>query len=177
MVWQEYSDAVYVGQGVGSDAHAAEAELLDEMLDWLPHRYPDRFRVQRDPDGAALMVETLTPGYMHTFAVVEYAEAPLKLAALLVQEEFYLMVCATTCIQLTASSDSISGSHQKRNLVVQFPGSTHACLLDKEELSSMCGILCCNLVCAQMESEADPDDEQHPSGRCGNHRFPAFSPI
>lgn len=104
---EEYSDAVYVGQGVGSEAHRAEEELLNEILNWLPRRYPDRFSVQRKADGSPLVVRTLTPGYVHAFCVKHYAETPLKLAALLVQEEFYVMV----------------------------------------------------------ESEADPDDEQHPSGR------------
>ena len=103
----DYSDAVYKGQGVGSEAHAAEAEMLDEMLSWLPSRYPDRFRVHRQANGVAVSVQTLTPGYLHTFDVAAYAETPLKLAALLVQEEIYLMI----------------------------------------------------------ESEADPSDEQHPSGR------------
>jgi predicted heme/steroid binding protein len=104
---EEYSDAVYVGQGVGSEAHAAEVEVLDEMLAWLPKRYPDRFRVHRQVDGSVLSVQTLTPGYLHTFNIADFAETPLKLAALLVQEEFYLMI----------------------------------------------------------ESDADPNDEQHPSGR------------
>lgn len=87
----EFSDAVYVGQGTGTEAHAAEAELLAEVLEWLPARYPDRFNVHRI-GGVIASVETLTAGYQHTFTVADYADAPLKLAALLVQEEFYLMI-------------------------------------------------------------------------------------
>ena len=74
-----------------------QAELLAEMLAWLPERYPvwatplaparcgssklapvvfwqERFRVERSADGAAQVVHTLTPGYVHAFAVAEYAD-------------------------------------------------------------------------------------------------------
>ena len=48
--------------------------------------------MERDGDGAAQVVHTLTPGYVHAFAVAEYADRPLVLCGLLVQEEFYLMM-------------------------------------------------------------------------------------
>ena len=48
--------------------------------------------MERSADGAAQVVHTLTPGYVHAFAVAEYADRPLVLCGLLVQEEFYLMM-------------------------------------------------------------------------------------
>ena len=37
---EEFAPQCYLGGGVGSATQAAEAELLGEMLAWLPERYP-----------------------------------------------------------------------------------------------------------------------------------------
>ena len=37
---EEFAPQCYLGGGVGSATQAAEAELLAEMLAWLPERYP-----------------------------------------------------------------------------------------------------------------------------------------
>ena len=65
----------------------AQLELLHLLLDWLPVRYPTRFAV----DWGAGTVRTLTEGYRHTFLVADYAQRPIHLCAMLVQEELALM--------------------------------------------------------------------------------------
>ena len=66
---------------------AAEQEVLDLMLEWLPRRHPDRFAV--DPDGVTIC--TLTPGYEHSFTVADFTKSPLRLCGMLVQEDLYLL--------------------------------------------------------------------------------------
>ena len=65
----------------------AQLELLHLLLEWLPVRYPTRFVV----DWGAGTVRTLTEGYLHTFLVADYAQCPIRLCCMLVQEEFALM--------------------------------------------------------------------------------------
>lgn len=65
----------------------AQLELLHLLLEWLPVRYPTRFAV----DWGAGTVRTLTEGYLHTFLVADYAQCPVRLCCMLVQEELALM--------------------------------------------------------------------------------------
>ena len=65
----------------------AQAELLRLMLDWLCRRYPARFAV----DWGAGVAQTLTEGYRHTFRLADFAGCPVRLCAMLVQEELALM--------------------------------------------------------------------------------------
>merc|ERR1719379_2561501 len=64
---------------------AAQTEVLHLVLAWLIERYPTRFRWL---DGA---VETLTDGYCHRFVLSDYEDQPLLLAALLIQDDLYIM--------------------------------------------------------------------------------------
>lgn len=80
----QHQDKVAVG---GPDSVGAQLELLEILMEWLPRRYPTRFAV----DWAAGTVETLTPGYTHTFRISDYAHRPIVLCGLLVQEELLLM--------------------------------------------------------------------------------------
>eukprot|EP01045_Picozoa_sp_COSAG04_P006232 COSAG04_NODE_302_length_17393_cov_6.251417_21_plen_189_part_00 len=57
------------------------------MLDWLCRRYPARFAV----DWEAGVAETLTEGYRHSFRLADFAGCPVRLCAMLVQEELALM--------------------------------------------------------------------------------------
>lgn len=50
----------------------AQLELVHMILDWLPQRYPTRFAI----DWASGTVQTLTPGYTHTFLVSDYVSTP-----------------------------------------------------------------------------------------------------
>ena len=63
----------------------AEQELLALLVPWLLEHYSDRFAVA---DGA---VQTLTEGYRRRFVLAEWADRPLVLAGLLVQEDWYLL--------------------------------------------------------------------------------------
>ena len=78
----------------------AEQEVLEDVITWCCDRYPDRFSVVTsstngtdDSNGSAIVsVSTHTPGYERTFIVSEYSSEPLRLAGMLVQEDFYLLV-------------------------------------------------------------------------------------
>lgn len=69
------------------DVIAAEREVLDMVLDWLSQHEPARFKVI----AGGLEVQTLTPGYQHAFKISDFERCPMKLAALLVQEDLVLM--------------------------------------------------------------------------------------
>lgn len=66
---------------------AGQQEVLDMMLEWLPRHHPDRFVY----DASTGIVHTTTPGYMRDFAVDDFAAEPLRLCAMLVQEDLYLL--------------------------------------------------------------------------------------
>ena len=78
----------------------AEQEVLDDVITWCCDRYPDRFSIVTgttngtdDVSGGAIVsVSTHTPGYERTFIVSDYRSEPLRLAGMLVQEDFYLLV-------------------------------------------------------------------------------------
>lgn len=79
----------------------AEQEVLDDVIAWCCDRYPDRFSVVTESkttgavggsSGAIVSVSTHTPGYERTFSISDYSSEPLRLAGMLVQEDFYLLV-------------------------------------------------------------------------------------
>lgn len=98
-LYRDHRPKVYV---TTVDSVSAEQEVLELVLDWLARRYPKRFRMST-VDGseyaagtgghAVASVETLTPGYRHTFLPRddEWAKQPLVLVGMLVQEDFYLL--------------------------------------------------------------------------------------
>lgn len=67
------------------DVVAAEQEVQDMVLQWMEKHAPDRFNIGVDE------VRTLTPGYEHQFRFADFADCPLKLVALLIQEDVVLM--------------------------------------------------------------------------------------
>ena len=85
----EHAEAVYVCDPL---AIRAERETLAMTLEFLERRYPDRFELHREqPEGEVHRVTTLTPGYLHSFLLSDWAAAPLRLVGMLVQEDFYLL--------------------------------------------------------------------------------------
>ena len=68
------------------ESWGAEDEVLHDVINWCCARHPDRFSAD------ASTVSTHTAGYERTFMLVDYAEQPLRLAGMLVQEDFYLLV-------------------------------------------------------------------------------------
>jgi len=66
-------------------AVAAEAEVLEMVIEFVLRRYPTRFAMLDGGDAIA----TLSEGYEHTFVLADWAEEPLKLAGMLVQEDMY----------------------------------------------------------------------------------------
>ena len=64
-------------------AVAAEAEVLEMVIEFVLRRYPTRFAMLDGGDAIA----TLSEGYEHTFVLADWAEEPLKLAGMLVQED------------------------------------------------------------------------------------------
>ena len=66
---------------------SAQREVLDMIMEWLPRTHPTRFHVDVDSGTVA----TTTPGYERVFAVADFASQPLRLCALLVQEDMFLM--------------------------------------------------------------------------------------
>jgi hypothetical protein len=83
-----YSERVYVGSAEAwrAETVAAEQEVLEAVLAFVLERYPSRFE-RRGADTVA----TTTPGYERAFRVADFVDQPLRLAALLVQEDFFLM--------------------------------------------------------------------------------------
>ena len=73
------------------ESNAAEQEVLGDVIAFVEQRYPTRFRVTRNNHGDATTVDTLTPGYIHSWLLADFAAEPLRLAGLLVQEDFYLL--------------------------------------------------------------------------------------
>eukprot|EP00401_Gymnodinium_catenatum_P005565 CAMPEP_0117586024 /NCGR_PEP_ID=MMETSP0784-20121206/68486_1 /TAXON_ID=39447 /ORGANISM="" /LENGTH=534 /DNA_ID=CAMNT_0005387067 /DNA_START=1 /DNA_END=1601 /DNA_ORIENTATION=- len=67
------------------DVVDAEQEVLGMVLQWLETHAPDRFSIGVDS------VRTLTPGYEHCFRFDDFADCPLRLVALLIQEDVVLM--------------------------------------------------------------------------------------
>ena len=50
------------------------------VLEWLPRQYPARFRLHRAAGGGAVQrVQTLSPGYQHTFLVADFVHSPQTL--------------------------------------------------------------------------------------------------
>jgi hypothetical protein len=96
-LYSEHADKVYV---TAPESVAAEQEVLELVLEWLAGRYPERFRMASadgreqtagTSGGGVAEVQTLTPGYEHTFEVAAWAARPLVLVGMLVQEDFYLL--------------------------------------------------------------------------------------
>jgi len=56
-------------------------------IDFLLQHFPTRFALSED----GRTVRTLSAGYEHSFALDEWAETPLKLLGLLIQEDCYLL--------------------------------------------------------------------------------------
>jgi cytochrome b involved in lipid metabolism len=95
------------------ESREGEQAVLSDVIAWAVARHPGRFSAVTaaarrhhssssssgnhsssrvlNPD-AFVSVSTLTPGYEHTFELADFAAEPLRLAGLLVQEDFYLMV-------------------------------------------------------------------------------------
>eukprot|EP00931_Biecheleriopsis_adriatica_P063178 TRINITY_DN38225_c0_g1_i1.p1 TRINITY_DN38225_c0_g1~~TRINITY_DN38225_c0_g1_i1.p1 ORF type:complete len:579 (-),score=104.17 TRINITY_DN38225_c0_g1_i1:131-1867(-) len=65
----------------------AQLELLEMMLEWLPHYHPDKFKY----DSVNSQIHTLTPGYIRCFNVKDFKQEPLLLCGLLIQEDLYLL--------------------------------------------------------------------------------------
>ena len=65
------------------DTLEAQAEVLDRLLDYLPKRYPDLWRV----DGNEV---TIVPAGL-TYRLDEFAERPLELACRLIQDDLVIM--------------------------------------------------------------------------------------
>lgn len=68
------------------ESREAEEEVLHAVIDWCCARHPERFSTANGT------VSTYTVGYERTFQLADYAEQPLRLAGMLVQEDFYLLV-------------------------------------------------------------------------------------
>jgi len=69
------------------DSVDAQEEALELVLEWLLAAHSDRFKVCPETGD----VQTLTPGYEHTFERRLFRQEPLKLASQLVQEDIILM--------------------------------------------------------------------------------------
>lgn len=65
----------------------AQAECLEMLLDYLPKRYPQLYRVAGDGDARTISVATTG----ETHAVADFAACPLELCARIVQEDLVLM--------------------------------------------------------------------------------------
>ena len=68
---------------------AAEHEVLATLLDHLEDHFTEDYRITRDSAGVPVAVVCLTVD--EEFAVADYAECPLRLAGMLVQEDFILL--------------------------------------------------------------------------------------
>ena len=79
--------SVGAAQTVASDPASlgAQTEALELLLEWLPRRYPARFRLHRDKDGAVERVQTLSAGYERMFYVPDFTACPLRLMGQLVR--------------------------------------------------------------------------------------------
>ena len=75
-------------------AKAAEAEVLEMVIEFVLRRYPTRFAMvdaHTEAGGSSPAIATLSDGYEHTFILSDFADEPLKLAGMLVQEDMYLL--------------------------------------------------------------------------------------
>lgn len=87
-------------------AKAAEAEVLEMIIEFVLRRYPTRFRML---DGGSA-IATLSEGYEHTFVLADWEEEPLKLAGMLVQEDMYLLPLMSLFIgQVVSLTDLFAG--------------------------------------------------------------------
>ena len=104
------------------ESQQAEQEVLDDVIEWCCRRYPDRFSCSScgSSPGTTSTVSTHTAGYERTFVVSDYADEPLRLAGMLVQEDFYLLVeddvdQTTTPSGMDYHRPSIPGYDQQRH--------------------------------------------------------------
>jgi len=65
----------------------AQKEALEQVLSWLTHHAPaGRFLAD------STRVQTTAPGFEHEFVLADFADSPLLLAGLLVQDDLFIMM-------------------------------------------------------------------------------------
>ena len=89
---EDTADRFYasLAEGKRRDSIDAEAEVLSTLLEHLEAHCPGQYKVSRTPGGGEVeaVTETVTG---REFRVRDYADCPLKLCGLLVQEDFILL--------------------------------------------------------------------------------------
>ncbi len=82
LLLEDYDD-VYV---TDPSAVAAEAETLAMAIEFLLEHFPHRFQLSENGG----TISTTTKGYEHSFKLASFAEQPLRLLGMLIQEDVYL---------------------------------------------------------------------------------------